>query len=216
VIGADLSLPDATETLIEQLDRLPYPVEILVNNAGVGLSGDYLDSNWQGLERMMQLNMTSLARLSHWAGNKMKARRSGYILNVSAVLACQPVPYFGLYSATKAFVTSFSQALYQELKPFGVVVSAVHPPATATAFAEEANITQTRAIQWFGYMNANAVARAGLQGLQAGKPHVVPGLLGKAIYYSAPFTPRAIGLAVMELLFKSSTAAVSPTASPQH
>ena len=144
----------------------------------------------------------------------MKKRRTGYILNVSAVLACEPVPFFGVYSATKAFVTNFSIALYQEMKRFNVVVSCLHPPATATAFGQEAEILDSRALQLFNLLHstlsAEQVARAGLRGLAARRPSVVAGLLGKVIYASAAFTPRFLGLWLMEFLFKTKQAAHSP------
>jgi short-subunit dehydrogenase len=207
VIGADLSTVTGCDYLIHQLERLPYPVEILINNAGIGASGYTVDQSWSRLDEMCQLNMVSLTRLSQWAANDMKNRRTGYILNVSAVLACEPVPFFGVYSATKAFVTSFSIALYQEMKRFNVVVSCLHPPAVATAFGQEADILGSRALQLFNLLHstlsAEQVARIGLRGLAARRPSVVAGLLGKVIYASAAFTPRFLGLWLMEFLFKT-------------
>jgi len=206
VIDADLSTAEACDRLIQQLERLPYPVDLLINNAGAGASGYTVDQPWSRLNDICQLNMVSLTHLSHWAASYMKNRRTGYILNVSAVLACEPVPFFGVYSATKAFVTSFSIALYQEMKRFNVVVSCLHPPATATAFGQEAEILNSRALQLFNLLHstltAEQVARIGLRGLAAGRPSVVAGLLGKVIYASAAFTPRFLGLWLMELLFK--------------
>ena len=196
--------------MIEQLEQLPYPVDILINNAGVGISGYTIEQPWDRLDEMCQLNMVSLTHLSHWAAGCMKNRRKGYILNVSAVLACEPVPFFGVYSATKAFVTSFSIALYQEMKRFNVVVSCLHPPATATAFGREAEILDSRALQLFNLLHstlsAEQVAKIGLQGLAARRPSVVAGLLGKVIYASAAFTPRPVGLWLMEFLFKAKQA----------
>ncbi len=210
VIAMDLSTAEACDELIHQLERLPYPVEILINNAGVGASGYTVDQPWSRLDEMCQLNMVSLTHLSHWAAGYMKNRGGGYILNMSAVLACEPVPFFGLYSATKAFVTSFSIALYQEMKRFNVVVSCLHPPAVSTAFGQGADIVGSRALGLFNLLhstlNAEQVARAGLRGLAAHRPHVVAGLLGKVIYASAAFTPRFLGLWLMEFLFKTKPA----------
>ncbi len=214
VIGADLSTAEACDDLIQQLERLPYPVDILINNAGAGASGYTVDQPWSRLNDLCQLNMVSLTHLSHWAASQMKKRQTGYILNVSAVLACEPVPFFGVYSATKAFVTSFSIALYQEMKRFNVVVSCLHPPATATAFGQEAEITNSRALQLFNLLHstlsAEQVAKVGLQGVVARRPSVVAGLLGKVIYASAAFTPRFLGLWLMEFLFKTTPDAPRP------
>ncbi|KGF71822.1 hypothetical protein DO97_15095 [Neosynechococcus sphagnicola sy1] len=210
VIGADLSTTEACDELIQQLERLPYPVEVLINNAGAGASGYTVDQPWSRLNNLCQLNMVSLTHLSHWAASQMKKRRTGYILNVSAVLACEPVPFFGVYSATKAFVTSFSITLYQEMKRFNVVVSCLHPPATATAFGQDAEILDSRALQLFNLMHstlsAEQVAKVGLRGLAARRPSVVAGLLGKVIYASAAFIPRFLGLWLMEFLFKTEQA----------
>jgi len=214
VIGADLSTTQDCDELIQQLERLPYPVDILINNAGAGAAGYTVDQPWSRLNEMCQLNMVSLTHLSHWAASSMKDRRTGYILNVSAVLACEPVPFFGVYSATKAFVTSFSIALYQEMKRFNVVVSCLHPPATATAFGQEADILESRALQLFNLLHstlsAKQVARIGLEGLAARRPSIVAGLLGKVIYASAAFTPRFLGLWLMEFLFKTELPARKP------
>jgi short-subunit dehydrogenase len=214
VIGADLSTADGCDELIQQLERLPYPVDVLINNAGAGASGYTVDQPWSRLNDLCQLNMVSLTRLSHWAASQMKERRTGYILNVSAVLACEPVPFFGVYSATKAFVTSFSIALYQEMKRFNVVVSCLHPPATATAFGQDAEILDSRALQIFNLLHstlsAEQVANVGLRGLAARRPSIVAGLLGKVIYASAAFTPRFLGLWLMEFLFKTKETASRP------
>jgi short-subunit dehydrogenase len=201
-IPADLAAPRGADDLILALEALDRPIDVLINNAGSALGGTYLDSPWNEVESMMALNALSLARLTYWAAAKMKRRGEGRILNVSAVTACQPVPNFAAYSATKAFVTSLSIALHKELKGAGVVVSALHPPATATGFAEHADIGSTLALRLFGFMGPQRVARAGLDGLAGGHFRIIPGLLGKAIWFSNNITPSTAGLAAMSLLFK--------------
>jgi short-subunit dehydrogenase len=201
-ITADLSAPLGAEQLISEVERLGRSIDVLINNAGVAFGGELTDEPWDRLEGMVTLNALSVAKLTHWAGSAMKARRSGRILHVSAVTANQPVPQFGLYSATKAFVSSLSMAAYQELKPYGVIVSALHPPATATDFADHANIKSTLALRLFGTMNPAQVADAGLAGLRAGRLRIIPGLLGKVIWFSANITPPTVGMAVMTLLFR--------------
>lgn len=201
-IVADLSRPDGAQTLIAGIEALGRPVDVFVNNAGSALGGSLMDESWNRLGDMITLNAVSLARLTYWAAAHMKARGSGRILNVSAVTACQPVPQFALYSATKAFVTSLSIAINKELKGTGVRVSALHPPATATGFADHADIRSTLALRLFGFMRPERVARAGVDGLAAGRFRIIPGLLGKAIWYSSNITPSSVGLAVMTILFK--------------
>ena len=201
-IAADLSRPDGADTLIAELEALGRPVDVFVNNAGAALGGTFVGESWAELGHMLTLNAVSLARLTYWAAAHMKARGQGRILNVSAVTASQPVPQFALYSATKAFVTSLSIAIHKELAGTGVVVSALHPPATATDFADHAGIRSTLALRIFGFMRAERVAREGVDGLAAGRLRIIPGLLGKAIWYAANVTPTVAGLAIMTLLFK--------------
>lgn len=201
-IAADLSRAEGVETLIAAIEALGRPVDIFVNNAGSALGGGFADESWKRLGDMIALNAVSFARLTHWAATHMKARGEGRILNVSAVTACQPVPQFAAYSATKAFVTSLSIAMSNELKGTGVKVSALHPPATATGFADHADIRSTLALRLFGFMRPERVARAGIDGLAAGRWRIIPGLLGKAIWYSSNVTPASVGLAVMAFLFQ--------------
>ena len=201
-IAADLSRADGADTLIAKLEALGRPVDVFVNNAGAALGGTFVGEGWAELRDMLSLNAVSLARLTYWAAAQMKSRGQGRILNVSAVTASQPVPQFALYSATKAFVTSLSIAIHKELAGTGVVVSALHPPATATDFAAHADIRSTLALRIFGYMRPQRVAREGLDGLAAGRMRIIPGWLGKAIWYAANITPSTAGLAIMTLLFK--------------
>jgi short-subunit dehydrogenase len=206
---ADLSAPLGAEQLISEVETLGRPIDVLINNAGIAFGGELTDEPWDRLESMVTLNALSVAKLTHWAASAMKARKTGRILHVSAVTANQPVPQFGLYSATKAFVSSLSMATYQELKPYGVIVSALHPPATATDFADHADIRSTLALRVFGSMSPAQVAHAGLAGLRAGRLRIIPGLLGKAIWFSANITPTIVGTAIMSLLFRRRHTAVS-------
>jgi short-subunit dehydrogenase len=151
---------------------------------------------------MLALNVSGLARLTHWAARSMATRKSGHILNVSAVVANQPVPEFALYSATKAFVSSLSIALYKELRGQGVVVTTVHPGATGTEFAAKAGVDRTIALRLFGTVSPQRVAKAAVNGLAAGRFRVLPGVLAKLIWFAADVTPSTIGLAVMTVLFK--------------
>jgi short-subunit dehydrogenase len=208
-VAADLSTPLGTDQLISEVGRLRRPIDILINNAGIAFGGELTDEPWERLGAMVTLNALGVARLTHWAGSAMKARKSGRILHVSSVTANQPVPQFGLYSATKAFVSSLSMAAYQELKPHGVIVSALHPPATATDFSDHADIRSTLALRVFGTMSPAQVAHAGLAGLRAGRFRIIPGLLGKLIWFSANITPTTVGMAVMTLLFRRRHTSVS-------
>lgn len=202
VIAADLSTEEGVNLVIARLESLGRPIDVFVNNAGIGLGGRFADTSWSELDKMMRLNVGGLARLTHWAARTMAERKSGRILNVSAVVACQPVPELALYSATKAFVSSLSIALSKELRGHGVTVTTLHPGATGTEFAAEAGVDRTLALRLFGTISPRRVARAGINGMLAGRFRVLPGVLAKLIWFAADVTPTTIGLAVMTLLFK--------------
>jgi short-subunit dehydrogenase len=135
IASVDLSDPVALEAFIATLEARGYVPDVLVNNAGQGMSGAFVESDWARLDAMLRLNVNAVARLTHWASVGMKARRSGAIVNLSAAVATRPAPYFAAYAASKAFVTNLSQALHHELKAYKVSVSAIHPPAVRTGFA---------------------------------------------------------------------------------
>ena len=147
----DLTDAAALDALLAKLDARGYVPDVLVNNAGLGLSGAFAEADGSRLDAMLRLNVNALARLTHWAARRMKARRSGAIVNLSAAVATRPVPYFAAYAASKAFVNNLSQALHYELRPFGVSVSAVHPPAVRTGFAaaDKADLGSTLVLKLF-------------------------------------------------------------------
>ncbi len=119
IAAVDLADPAALEAFIAGLDARGYLPDVLVNNAGHGASGAFVDADWAKLDAMLRLNVGALARLSHWAARGMKARASGSIVNLSAAVATRPTPYFAAYAASKAFVTNLSIALHSELRAHG-------------------------------------------------------------------------------------------------
>jgi len=115
--AVDLTNRAAIESFLRDLNARGYTPDVLVNNAGQGLSGPFAESDWSQVASMLELNMIALARLTHWAAGRMKAVGRGAIVNLSAAVATRPVPWFAAYAASKAFVTNLSQALDYELKP---------------------------------------------------------------------------------------------------
>ena len=134
----------------------------------------------------------------------MKARRSGAIVNLSAAVATRPVPFFAAYAASKAFVNNLSQAIHHEVKPFGVSVSAVHPPAVRTGFAapEKADLKSTLVLKLFPTVGPKTVARAVLSAARRHRRSVIIGPVAGIVMGTAPIMPRSIDLAFMSLLFK--------------
>jgi short-subunit dehydrogenase len=121
----------------------------------------------------------------------MVERRRGFLLNVASTAAFQAGPNMAVYYATKAYVLSLSEALHEEAKPHGVTVTALCPGPTATEFAQHADLEMSRLFK-FGAMSAVAVARAGVDGYEAGKAIVVPGLSNRLGTVGAKLAPRAV------------------------
>lgn len=180
VLVADLADRSQLETVAERLQSTTSPIDLLINNAGFGFTGDFIDLDPDLETSVVDVNVSAMHRLAHAAGTAMSARQRGGIINVSSVAGFGPSPKAATYAATKAFVTSFSEALHMELGPFGVVVSCLCPGLTRTEFQRRAN-SPTDAVPAAFWQSADVVAAAGLRGLAAGKAVVVPGAHNKAL-----------------------------------
>lgn len=209
IAAMDLADAAALDRFIADLDAKAYVPDVLVNNAGHGASGSFVDADWAKIDAMLRLNMNALARLSHWAARGMKARRSGSIVNLSAAVATRPTPYFAAYAATKAFVTNLSVALHSELQAHGVTVSAIHPPAVRTSFsaAEKADLKSTLVLKLFPSVGPVTVARAVMNAVRNRRRSVIIGPVAGIVMGTAPILPRGFDLAFMTLLFKGNRAA---------
>jgi short-subunit dehydrogenase len=133
-IAKDLSQSEQAAQLYEEIKRANYQVSHLVNNAGLGDYGPFLETSLEKELNMIDLNISSLVILTKLVAKDMVARKSGRIMNVSSVIALLPFPYMSVYSATKSFVLAFSQTLAAELEGTGVVVTTLAPGMTETAF----------------------------------------------------------------------------------
>jgi short-subunit dehydrogenase len=133
-IAADLATPAGTSDLLRKLADHELPTDLLINNAGIGAVGPFLDSSLDQHHRSIGLNITGLTTLTYEMGRSMVARGAGGIINVASTAAFQPMPYQASYAATKAFVLSLTEALAEELRDTGVHVMAAHPGGTDTSF----------------------------------------------------------------------------------
>lgn len=184
VEGLDLALPGAAEMLARQLGARGIAVDILINNAGSGIIGEFLDQPLAGILAMLNLNMGGLTALTHLFARQMKARGGGHILLVGSIAAYQPNPLFAAYGATKAYVLSLGVALHEELAPHKVVVTVLSPGATETEFFDAAGKAPTAALRRL-MMKSRPVADIGLAALFAGKAVAVPGLLNRIFTLTA-------------------------------
>jgi uncharacterized protein len=136
VLSVDLADPNSPKALAEELERRGIQVDLLVNNAGFGLSGAFLSHDRKQKQAEIEVNVQALVALTHHFGEAMAARGKGGIINVASNASFQPVPYMATYAATKAFVLHFSEAIRHELAGSGVQVMATCPGPTATNFFE--------------------------------------------------------------------------------
>ncbi|MGZ4112810.1 MAG: SDR family NAD(P)-dependent oxidoreductase [Tumebacillaceae bacterium] len=189
VIAKDLGLATAPEEIFAELQAAQVHVDLLVNNAGYGMYGNFAESELSEQLGMIQLNITALTHLTHLFLPGMIAKRQGRIMNVASTAAFQPGPLMAVYYATKAFVLSFSEALANEVQAQGITVSAFCPGPTSTGFGERAQLGQSKLFD-AGVMDAASVARIGYAGWLKGQTVIVPGVRNQMLASSVRFMPR--------------------------
>jgi uncharacterized protein len=190
-VAIDLSKKDAAAKLMADVAANGEVVELLVNNAAFGLIGRFAELDAQRERQMIDLNVGALTDLCRAVAPGMVERKSGGIINVASTAAFQPGPKMAVYFATKAFVLSLTEALHEELKPYGINVSCLCPGPTRTEFGEVAGFGGNGLFDRIA-MNAPEVVEAGLRGLDSNKAIVIPGLLNKAGAISGRFAPRGV------------------------
>lgn len=195
----DLSSVIAVKGLHQRLRERNILVDILINNAGHGLQGPFLDHSLDHSLAMIDLDIASLTAMTRLFAEDMRARRKGHILMVASLLSYQGVKNFAVYSAAKAYVLRFSDALHRELKDDGVVVTALCPGMSDTGFAAEAKQELTPVLRRI-MMQPQPVVRAGIQALQAGRMSVVPGFGNKAMAVLTWATPRWLHQSIMAVV----------------
>jgi hypothetical protein len=188
-VEADLSVADASARLMADLTAHGEHVELLINNAGFGLTGRFAQLDGKRQRQMIDLNCGALTELAHAVLPGMIERKGGAILNVASTAAFQPGPGMAVYFATKAFVLSFSEALHEEVKHQGIVVSALCPGPTATEFGAVAGFGKPLPDMIFA--DSASVVAAGLKGLERGRAIVIPGLMNKSTAQAHRFFPRS-------------------------
>jgi short-subunit dehydrogenase len=168
-------------------------VDLLVNNAGFGTSGRFADADPKRLQREIKLNVQAVVALTRAALDGMVVRDRGWVCNVSSIAGFQPAPNLAVYAATKAFVTSFTEGLHEELRGTGVSATALCPGLTRTEFQSVSNSTgQTRDIPDFAWMSSEEVASIGLADTAARIAVSVPGFANKAFVATTGVLPRGL------------------------
>ncbi len=189
--AVDLSLAGAASTLDGFLSASGITVRVLINNAGVGRWGDFASSDPEAIREQIGVNVSSLVEITRRLAPSMTDAGEGWILNVASTAAFAPGPRFAVYYATKAFVLSFSEAIREEFAPSGIRVSVLCPGETVTGFQERAGMQGTNLTRTIFLMDAETVARAGIDGLFAGKAVIIPGIRNKMQTLLIRLAPRA-------------------------
>jgi short-subunit dehydrogenase len=191
VVTADLSQPEAPDTIVAAVNRLGLAIDFLINNAGFGSTGAFLELELAREIEMIDLNVRALTALTHHFAKPMVARGFGRIMNIASTAGFQPGPFMATYYASKAFVVSFSEALAFELRGTGVTVTCHCPGATATEFASTAGNDKTKLFQRKGVADAREVALHGYRAMMKGQVLAIQGALNWMGVEAVRFAPRA-------------------------
>lgn len=197
IIEKDLMEPKSAEEVFYKIKNLGLNIDVLVNNAGAGDCGLFHKIDLKKHRDAIQLNIVTLTELTRLVSEDMVKRKSGSILNIASTGAYQPGPLISVYYATKAYVLSFSEAIYNELKPYNIKVTALCPGTTNTEFAKNSGKGELKNV-----MSARVVAEIGYRALMKGKSVEVPGLLNKILVFVSKITPRKLLASIVRKIQK--------------
>jgi short-subunit dehydrogenase len=205
VLARDLSKHGAAEEIFTRLRRKRVEVEVLVNNAGFGTFGPFVQTETPSALDLLQVNIVALTHLTRLFAAEMVKRGKGKILNVASTAAFQPGPWMATYYASKSYVLAFSEALAHELAGSGVTVSCLCPGPTRTDFQRRAGMEHTRLVHAFSMMDAGQVAQRAYEGLMNGKRVIIPGLLNRIGTVLARIVPHSLIMNVIQFLHRKKT-----------
>lgn len=193
-IVKDLSVHNSAQEIFDEVKSKGIDVNILINNAGFGGRGKFHERDWEKDLSMINVNIIALAHLTRIFLAEMVDKNEGHILNVSSTASLMPGPLQAVYFATKAFVTSFSNALVNELEDTNVKVSALMPGATKTEFAQSSDMEKTKLFDNKHTFSAYEVAEKGYKGMFKGEMDIVAGVTAgqKFMMNFIPITPKKI------------------------
>lgn len=200
VVVADLAESNGPKKLFDTITKKGWQVTNLVNNAGLGISGQFADQDWRTNHQLIQVNIIAAVELIHYFLPQMKHRKTGSILNVVSTSAFQPGPFMANYFASKSYLLSFSEAIGYELSASGIWVTALCPGPVQTQFFETAKATKTKLAKSPMILSAEKVAEIAYNGWFKKKKVIIPGFLNWVLAKSAPFTPRPLVLYIASRL----------------
>jgi short-subunit dehydrogenase len=191
VIVADLSKMEQVQQVYNTCKTENLQIDYLVNNAGFGTYGFFVETDWKKTEEMIDLNIKSLTLLSRLFGADMVANKAGKILNVASTAAFQPGPTMAVYFATKSYVLFLSEAMSNELKGTGVTVTCLCPGATQSGFMAAAALEDSGLFKNRKLPTSATVALFGYKAMMKGKMTVIHGIMNYLMANSIRFAPRS-------------------------
>jgi short-subunit dehydrogenase len=203
VISHDLSKAGAAHDIYDELQREHISVDILINNAGFGSYGAFVETDLLKEAQMIGVNVLAVTEMTKLFVKGMVARKSGRIMNVSSTAAFQPGPLMSVYYASKAYALSFSESIANELAGTGVTVTAFCPGPTATGFARTAGMENSRLFKYAKVATAEEVARYGYRAMMRGRTIAINGLLNKLMALSVRLAPRKLLASIVRGLHKT-------------
>ena len=192
VIPCDLGSETGAEDLYNEIKKRNIKVDILINNAGLGLFGEFFETDIEKEKNIVNLNIKALIELSKYFLQEMIERNSGKILNVASIAAFQPGPYMSVYYASKAFVLSFTEAVRNEVRKTGVNVSALCPGPVETEFEKSSELTKSKLFSKLKPITAKKVAYTGYKGLMKNRAVIIPGFFNRFAVTAGVFVPTGI------------------------
>jgi short-subunit dehydrogenase len=194
LVTADLAIREECDRVVEQVSHDSERLEMLVNNAGFGTHGFFRETDLDRELELIAVNCAAPVHLTKRLLPAMLQRRRGYILNVGSVAGFTPGPVMALYYASKAFLLSFSEALWEECRDTGVTVTALCPGPVRTEFQSRAGIGKNARSSGAAPVPVEKVAREGIEGVLNGERVVIPGYQNRIAAFLARYTPRTRAL----------------------
>ena len=186
-IVKDLSAEDSAQEVYDEIKHKGIDIDILINNAGFGSFGRYVDVDWQRQKGLASVNMLAVMQLSYLFGKDMDRRGRGKIVNIASIASFQAGPYMAMYYASKAFVRSFSEALHEEMKSSGVSVTAICPGPVATNFERNANMINSAMFTRLRVYTPEVVAARSYRAIMNNKAVYVVGWPNKLLVFLTRF-----------------------------
>ena len=191
MLDVDLSREDEVDKLIKYINKNEIDINILVNNAGIGSFGEFAEIDWKTEEKLIDINIKALTKLTKYFLPKMIEKKSGGILNVASTAAFASGPRMATYYASKAYVLNLTEAIHEEVKEYGINISCLCPGPVRTSFQSKEGIKKSEKAKKY-LMNADIVAKVGYDKFKKGEVIIIPGFKNKVLVNANKLLPRAI------------------------